>query len=426
MTNFSTFFPEAAGGSISWVTPEKTGNFTAVAGEGYFVDTTSAAITVTLPSSPSTGDEVSIVDYAGTADTNAITVTSSNKINATTDDYAISYERASISLVYSDATQGWIAYNAANETATALAQEIIFDVDFLVVGGAGAGGSYVGGGGGAGGLRTSYGSNSGGGASAESAITVSTLSSYTVTVGSGGASGSTPSNGNDSTFGTVTSTGGGRGQTRGGAAAGTGGSGGGGSNGGAAAGTSNQGYAGGNGGNGSLTSNNAAGGGGGASAAGTASVIGPANYQSGQSQSGDGGDGLSVTILSSSNATTASVGEVSGSNVYYAGGGGGGDWGGSSATDGDGGLGGGQSYGATTGNESYGTAGTANTGGGGSGSGAGAGANATNSGGSGVVILRYSNIYNITVGNGLTHQTFVESSDKVTVFTAGTGNISFS
>ena len=417
-------------GGISWQSTPKTASFTASASEGYFVNTTSAAITVTLPSSPSAGDEIHLVDYAGTADTNAITVTSSNKINSTTDDYAISYERGGVSLVYSDSTQGWIAYNATNETSTALAQELIFDVDFLVVGGAGAGGSHVGGGGGAGGLRTSYGSNSGGGASAESAITISTLGSYTVTVGAGGASGTTPSNGTNSTFATVTSTGGGRGASRDGTASGTGGSGGGGAAGNTAAssGTSNQGYAGGNGAGGNLTSNQASGGGGGASAAGTAATAGPNNYQSGQSQSGDGGDGLSVTILNTSNATTASVGEVSGSNIYYSGGGGGGDWSGSSATDGDGGLGGGKSYGATAGNEANGTAGTANTGGGGSGTGYlyGNQSNAANSGGSGVVILRYSNIYNITAGSGLTHQTFTESSDKVTVFTAGTGTISFS
>lgn len=417
-------------GGISWQATPKTANFTATAGEGYFVNTTSAEITVTMPSSPSAGDEVHLVDYAGTADTNSIKITSSNKINSTTDDYAISYERGGISLVYSDATQGWITYNAANETAAALAQEINFDVDFLVVGGAGAGGNHVGGGGGAGGLRTSYGSNSGGGASAESALTVSTLGSYTVTVGAGGSSGTSPSNGTDSTFATVTSTGGGRGASRDGAASGTGGSGGGGAAGNttAGSGTSNQGYAGGIGAGGSQVSNQASGGGGGASAAGTNATAGPNNFTGGQSQSGDGGDGLSVTILSASNATTASVGEVSGSNVYYAGGGGGGDWGSSSATDGDGGLGGGQSYGATTGNEANGTAGTANTGGGGSGTGYlfGSQSNAANSGGSGVVILRYSNVYSITAGSGLTHQTFVESNDKVTVFTAGTGNISFS
>ena len=53
-----------------WQSSVKTADFTAVAGQGYFVDTTSAAITVTLPSSPSAGDELTIVDYAGTFDAN--------------------------------------------------------------------------------------------------------------------------------------------------------------------------------------------------------------------------------------------------------------------------------------------------------------------------------------------------------------------
>ena len=47
---------------------------TAVAGNGYFIDTTSAAHTINLPASPSLGDEVSIIDASGTADTNNITV----------------------------------------------------------------------------------------------------------------------------------------------------------------------------------------------------------------------------------------------------------------------------------------------------------------------------------------------------------------
>ena len=38
-----------AGGIIKWITTPKTSAFTAVSGEGYLVDTTSAAITVTLP-----------------------------------------------------------------------------------------------------------------------------------------------------------------------------------------------------------------------------------------------------------------------------------------------------------------------------------------------------------------------------------------
>ena len=112
--------PDSAGGGISWDSTVKTSAFTAVAGEGYFVNTTSAAITVTLPSSPSAGDEVTIVDYAGTADTNNITITSSDNINGSSNDVFINYERGGVSMVYVDATQGWVAYNAANETATAL------------------------------------------------------------------------------------------------------------------------------------------------------------------------------------------------------------------------------------------------------------------------------------------------------------------
>ena len=59
---------------LSWDTTAKTGNFTAVAGNGYFVNTTSASITVTLPSSPSAGDQVAIKDYAATAATNKIVI----------------------------------------------------------------------------------------------------------------------------------------------------------------------------------------------------------------------------------------------------------------------------------------------------------------------------------------------------------------
>ena len=107
-----------------WQSSVKTADFTAVAGEGYFVNTTSAAITVTLPSSPSTGDEVTIVDYAGTANTHNITITSSDDINGATDDVIINYERGGVSLVYVDSTQGWISYNATNETAKALAPDV--------------------------------------------------------------------------------------------------------------------------------------------------------------------------------------------------------------------------------------------------------------------------------------------------------------
>ena len=92
----------------SWQT-EKTASFTAVAGEGYFVNTTSGAITVTLPASPSLGDEVSIIDASGTADTNNITVgRNSENIQGSAADLTISTERAAFTLVYFNATQGWL------------------------------------------------------------------------------------------------------------------------------------------------------------------------------------------------------------------------------------------------------------------------------------------------------------------------------
>jgi len=87
----------------------KTSAFTAVAGEGYFINTTSAAITVTLPASPTQGDEVSIIDYAGTADTNNITVgRNSENIQGSAADLTVSVERAAFTLVYADSTQGWL------------------------------------------------------------------------------------------------------------------------------------------------------------------------------------------------------------------------------------------------------------------------------------------------------------------------------
>jgi hypothetical protein len=42
-----------------------------------------------------------------------------------------------------------------------------------------------------------------------------------------------------------------------------------------------------------------------------------------------------------------------------------------------------------------------------------------------VVIIRYPNTYTVTIGAGLTGSTATDGSDKVTTFTAGTGNISF-
>ena len=92
----------------SWQTV-KTSGFTAVASQGYFCDTTSAAFTATLPASATRGDEVSFIDYAGTFDTNNLTIgRNSHKIQGVAEDLTVSTERAGFTLVYVDSTQGWL------------------------------------------------------------------------------------------------------------------------------------------------------------------------------------------------------------------------------------------------------------------------------------------------------------------------------
>jgi len=103
-------FAEVSGGT-SWQAV-KTSTFTAVAGEGYFINTTSGAIEMDLPAG-NIGDEVSFIDYAGTFDTNALTIdqNGSEKIAGSTDPLTVSTERAANTLVYVDSTQGWLLKN---------------------------------------------------------------------------------------------------------------------------------------------------------------------------------------------------------------------------------------------------------------------------------------------------------------------------
>jgi hypothetical protein len=104
MTDIKTYI----GGGTSWQAV-KTSNYTASAGQGVFANTTGGAFTVTLPASPDLGDEVSIKDYAGTFDTNALTVgRNSQPIEGVAADLTVSVERAGFTLVYSDSTQGWL------------------------------------------------------------------------------------------------------------------------------------------------------------------------------------------------------------------------------------------------------------------------------------------------------------------------------
>ena len=95
-------------GGVSWQAVV-TGATTMVSGRGYFVNTTSSAFTMTLPASPSIGDYVRIIDYAGTFDSNTCTVgRNSEKIAGASADMTVTTERAGLELVYVDSTQGWL------------------------------------------------------------------------------------------------------------------------------------------------------------------------------------------------------------------------------------------------------------------------------------------------------------------------------
>ena len=263
--------------------------------------------------------------------------------------------------------------------------------DYLVVAGGGAGGTVAGnavegGGGGAGGLRSTVGTTGGGG-SLEGALSL-TAQAYTVTIGAGGAIGvwaNPGSNGSNSVFSTITSTGGGYGGIyvsayRPGASGGSGGGGGHATSGGGSAtggaGTANQGFA---GGSGSTHDNNGPTGGGGG-----AGGVGGSASGGALTASGAGGVGVAISAFATATGT--------GISNYYAGGGGGGSAGGpQTGIPAVGGAGGG-------GNGAYnglkGIAGTANTGGGGGGGTYPSTAPGTieyppGAGGSGIVIIRY-------------------------------------
>src|SRR6056300_656948 len=96
-------------GTVDWDTTAKTASFTAVSGIGYFVNTASGAITVTLPAG-SAGDIISLADYAATWQTNNVTVTpnGTDKIGGANTSVTLSTEGQSVTFVYTDSTQGWL------------------------------------------------------------------------------------------------------------------------------------------------------------------------------------------------------------------------------------------------------------------------------------------------------------------------------
>ena len=421
-------------GTVNWCTTAKTSPFTATNGTGFFVNTTGGVVTVTLPSSPSGGDIVSIKDYARTFDSNKVTLCrNGSKLCGACSNSDFTTKGLSATLIYVDGTKGWQLINddattqigasficASGGTVTTCGDFRIHTftangsftvnslgncagggskVSYMVVAGGGGGGST--GAGGAGGFREGKCSSDPYTASPLAATPCSGLTvsvqAYPITVGAGG---STCCNGSNSVFSTITSAGGGAGggnpatpNSKGSA----GGSGGGGCQGAstpaplrpATGGAGNtppvtpsQGN---DGGDGLGYDNTGAGGGGGATSAG-GDATGPGSPGS-NGTGGAGGNGAGTGINPS-----ASVGDSgpSGPLRYFAGGGGGSHYGApvyaGPATPAPGGYGGGGNGGIWSPPSLTGqTDGTANTGGGAGGK----VSSNTALGGSGIVIIRY-------------------------------------
>jgi len=436
-TSISLGGSSSVGVDVNWQSVQTTG-FTAVAGNGYFVDTTSGAITVTLPASASLGDQIAIKDYAGTFASNNLTIgRNGHNIQGVANNSLISTNRASLLLVYVDSTKGWIYAEESNVASLLKAQfteatggtittsgnfkihtftgDGCFvvstlgnsptvptggpsNVDYLVVAGGaggGCGGGGGAGGGGAGGHRTSFpspGCNAG-------AFPI-TATTYPITVGAGGVGapnyGTPAPNGSNSIFSTITSAGGGGGGGHPHVPEPTnhlgkdGGSGGGSSWGG-------QGSGGGSGNTPPVSppqGNNGGYGGG-------AGYYSPTGHQGG---GGGGAGGAGGNWSPGSGGGTGGAGtanSITGSSVTRAGGGGGGSantCGGSNFPGGSGGSGGGGTGSVRPGGPgnpggAAGTSGSANTGGGGGGRSSGpddGGTGATtHNGGKGIVIIRY-------------------------------------
>ena len=109
-----TFNISGAGGNASsgYTYVEATGNTTASVNTKYIVNTNTANLTITLPSSPSFGDEVGIIDGTGNASVHAITVArNGGNIQGAASDMTVTTDRSAFTLVYYNASQGWVLTN---------------------------------------------------------------------------------------------------------------------------------------------------------------------------------------------------------------------------------------------------------------------------------------------------------------------------
>jgi len=380
--------------TISW-NAVQTADFTAVAKNGYHVNTTSGAINITLPASPADGDEIKIVDYAKTFHTNNVTLLANGKsIEGSLADFVLYGKGTQVELVFNSANNNWkfttftnddilSQFNKVRQTPSlgskkymivnSDAEEVYLDGDYMVhkfltsgffnvkslgsdatfgnkiryllVGGGGSGGTHHAGGGGAGGLLANAGF-----------LETVTVQNYTITVGAGGAQRQSNAHGNDGSasnaFGLTAAGGGGGG------------------------GQSNQGRNGGSGGG-----------------AGHNSTHGNANGQGVGHRGGDhgghnAGGGGGAGQRGANNYGGHSVGhggigsqnDITGINVWYAGGGG--AAGHDQGVTAEGGLGGGGGGGGGAGIDGYG-------GGGGGCEGANGHHQYGGKGGDGIIIIKY-------------------------------------
>ena len=390
-TLYTTASTTLLAGQIAWNTTVQTTGFTAVAYGGYFCDTTSLAFTVTLPATPTRGQFVVIVDYAGTSATNNITVSpNGGKINGGSSKL-LQTNRQGITFTYIDSTQGWLSTSNVYGGNPPFINAP-YTASYLVVAGGGGGGSY-GGGGGAGGYITGT-------------LTFSVGTVYTAAVGGGGAGATSlsarGSNGTDSTFpGVTTATGGGGGSS--GAAPGV--------------------WTGASGGSGGGSWYIAPAGGSGTPGQGNAGGLGFNNGGSGQGGGGGGAGAVGANAgpgALGGNGGTGTASSITGTPATYAGGGGGGSNGGTGGTGGTNSGPAGSPGGAGNGAAGAGGGvGTANTGGGGGGNGnpSNPGAN----GGSGVVILSVPTANYSGTTTGSPTITTSGSNTIITFTTAGSG-----
>ena len=169
----------AGGGGTSWQAVTTASTMTAVAGNGYPINTTSNACTVTLPASASVGDTIQFVDYARTWGTNNVTLDQQSLKFQGNDDPNPLYNTSgqSVTITYVDATKGWIP-TVDDDTTFETPQSVV--INYLVIGAGGGGGTgqsapYIrcGGGGGAGGYRATHNSEaSGGGGSSDTQLDI--------------------------------------------------------------------------------------------------------------------------------------------------------------------------------------------------------------------------------------------------------------